>query len=260
MKRRHFHKEQAMQKHELNKHLEHICATYHTLRFGMALIAAAFPLWLSLAGLFVGVPFQESMSAYYWATPEQTSCSSPGQWAASTELPPMQMWFVGLLFVLGTFLYLYKGFSCEENWALNLAGFCAFGVALAPMPWGCDTPYQLVTAHGVFAVSLFLCIAYVTLRCADDTLHLIANEKLRRRYHQRYRALGYLMIVWPLIALALSRVTNNSHAVFSAEAAAIWAFAFYWWTKSIELQNTSEELLASHSVRPLSVPVAIEYE
>jgi hypothetical protein len=169
----------------------------------------------------------------------------------------MRIWFVGLLFVLGIFLYLYKGFSREENRALNIAGCCAVGVALSPMPWGCGTQSQIVTVHGVFAVSLFLCIAYVAIWCADDTLNLIADTKVRQRYHQRYRVLGCLMIFWPIIAFALSLVTNDSHAVFFAEAATIWAFAFYWWTKSVELQGASEDLFTPPSASPVPEPAAM---
>ena len=47
----------------------------------------------------------------------------------------MRIWSVGILFVVAAFLYLYKGFTPFENYALNVAGVCALGVALVPMPW-----------------------------------------------------------------------------------------------------------------------------
>jgi hypothetical protein len=43
----------------------HIFGTYITLRFGMGILAAAFPLVLYLAGRFHGIALQGSMSAYY---------------------------------------------------------------------------------------------------------------------------------------------------------------------------------------------------
>lgn len=115
----------------------------------------------------------------------------------------------------------------------------------------------MVTAHGVCAVSLLLCIAYAAIWCADDTLHLIADQKVRQRYPQRYRALGRLMVLLPIMAFALSLVTNDRHAVFFAETAAIWAFALYWWTKSVELHGVRERLFTPPSASPLPAPVAL---
>jgi hypothetical protein len=42
----------------------------------------------------------------------------------------MRDWFVGLLFAVGNFLYLYKGFGRAEDWALNIGGVLALGVAM----------------------------------------------------------------------------------------------------------------------------------
>jgi uncharacterized RDD family membrane protein YckC len=99
----------------------HIYSTYLALRYGMAVIAFAFPLLLLVAGLLNGLPLQGSMSEYYWE-------SNGGD-------PPVRIWFVGGLFAIGSFLFLYKGYTPGENWALNVAAVCAICVALFLMCW-----------------------------------------------------------------------------------------------------------------------------
>jgi hypothetical protein len=167
---------------------QHVASTYRNLRFVLVIIGFAFPPFLYLLGQFwYGIPLQGSMSAYYWA-------ESPGDGPirslvasylsgsafplAQLEGAPMRSWFVGLLFVLGIFLYVYKGFSDTENWLLNVAGGAALGVALVPMGWNCgDTCQSLsilgneITLHGTFAIITFFSMAAVALWCAKDTLH-----------------------------------------------------------------------------------------
>ena len=66
--------------------LEHIFGTYNWLRFGMAIIAFAFPILLWAWGRLHGLHLQGSMSAYYWA-------SIQGD-------PPVRVWFVGIIFAI----------------------------------------------------------------------------------------------------------------------------------------------------------------
>ena len=96
---------------------KHVFSTYTHLRIGMITIAFLFPLLLVVGGLWHGVEWQDSMSAYYHATVGATA-------------PPMRVWFIGLLYALGVFLFLYKGFSKLENWCLSFAGIFAVGVGL----------------------------------------------------------------------------------------------------------------------------------
>lgn len=66
--------------------LEHIFGTYNWLRFGMVIIAFAFPILLWAWGRLHGLHLQGSMSAYYWA-------SIQGD-------PPVRVWFVGIIFAI----------------------------------------------------------------------------------------------------------------------------------------------------------------
>jgi hypothetical protein len=225
-------KKQSMPADEL---ANHVFSTYASVRYGMAAIAVAFPLVLFLGGHLEGVELQRSLSAYYWQ-------------AASGEYPPMRIWFVGILFVVGALLYLYKGFTPFENYALNVAGVCAFGAAIIPMPWNCQGQCPTLTLHGALAVVLFLCIAYVAVSRATDTLTLVADETLKTRYRRSYRTLGFFMVASPLTAFVATTLLtgNTTRYVFFIETAGIYAFAAYWWLKSRELARTNAELHAVH--------------
>lgn len=225
----------------------------------MALLALAFPVLLYVIGAYHDIPLQNSMSHYYFATPCE-SLSKPCDEAGLVLFPqakwvepafPMRVWFVGLLFAIGALLCLYSGFSKRENYLLNLAGIFAWGVALFPMgkdptgPW-----WQHINAHGVSALALFGCIAYVSWKCARDTLYLLPDERIRDQYHKRYKLIGIFMMSFPLTALfvtfayvVLDFGAFNKY-VFFAEALGVWTFALYWWVKSGELSQTGADKLA----------------
>jgi hypothetical protein len=241
---------------------KHVLDTYVNLRIGIIVIAIVFPFWLWRVGdLKYDIPRQSSISAYYHASANDKSkeCehlfqelrAKDGQAnsqaiddnraiqlcrAAQYGAGAMRNWFVGVLFGVGVFLCLYKGFSTTENYALNIAGVLALGIALNPMDlWETSRPGTL---HGFCAVSFFLVIAFVALFCARDTLHLIDDEKKRRWYSGLYLGLGSLMIILPLATWAYTVATNNGSRVFFLEAAGIIAFSLYWLVKTFEMRRT----------------------
>src|SRR5689334_11009994 len=93
-----------MENEQLQKH---ILSTYLTLRYGIVLIGALLPIIVYVVGVLHAIPLRNSISAYYWAS--------------AGNVAPSRDWFVGCLFAVAAFLYLYKGFSVAENIALNLA-------------------------------------------------------------------------------------------------------------------------------------------
>jgi hypothetical protein len=204
---------------------KHIYATYARLRYGLAFIAAAFPVLLYAGGsLFYGIAPRDTMSDYYFASP-----------VAGGD-PPMRVWFVGLLFVIGVF------------------GIC---VALFPMPWACARDCPALNLHRISAVLFFACIAYVSIRCARETLYLLEDEKLRASYRRKYRLIGIAMLLTPLLALALSQLIGELRKfVFVFETFGIWAFAYYWWTKSRELALSGAEFLAVQGKIEISPPAS----
>ncbi len=211
---------------------QHIYSTYVNQRHGMALITLVFPALLYIVGKFNGIPLENSMSAYYFAP-----TSNP------TEQDfPVRVWFVGILFALGIFFYLYKGFSEKENIALNIAGVFAIGVAIFPMDRPPGDASRWFSLHGFSAVMVFLCIAFVSIWCAKDTLYLLKDETLENRYKKIYATLGGLMIASPVIAFILTLVFQKQPSyIFFVEAAGVWTFAAYWSVKSTELEKSSAE-------------------
>ena len=209
---------------------QHVFATYRSLRVGIAIIAILLPPLLWFGGASVGIPLQESMSAYYHAVTGDHS---------------MRVWFVGILFAVGAFLYLYRGFSWQEDWALNFAGIFAVGIAIFPVPWNCGTACELASVHSACAIAFFACIAYVALFRASDTLHLLKDKHRENQFRRMYNLTGALLLLSPLTAVLMSLVFMQFKSyVFFAEWAGIWAFAFYWLVKSHELSVTNAEHLA----------------
>lgn len=219
--------------------------TYFALRVGMGVLAAALPLLLWLGGrLGDAEPLRCSMSAYYHS-------------------PTMRDTFVGALVAIGVFLYLYKGFSRQENWALNLAGVLAIGIAMVPTGPGCGESGGPFTVHGTFAVLFFLSIAYVCVFRAPDTLSLIRDTRQAKQFRDAYRGLGALMVLSPVVAAALTfllqREARDRSVVFFVEALAVFTFATYWLVKSREMSATDAERLAlERKLKPASsaAPVA----
>jgi hypothetical protein len=222
-----------MTNEELQKH---IASTYNSLRLGMGIIAAASPVIVVVWGLVFGVPWQDSISAYYFAPVGKEQVYS---------IYPVRVLFVGVLFALGSFLYLYKGFSRREDVALNLAGLFALGVALCPMYAQAGYIPHSNILHFTFAVLLFVCMAYTAIYCHEETLQWLADAKLRARYKATYHLIGWFMALFPLVGLTLAALFDAvQRQLFWIEAAGIWAFAAYWFTKSRELRTSELEMKA----------------
>jgi hypothetical protein len=216
-----------MKAHEVE---DHVFSTYLSLRFGMAVIALAFPFLMVAIGKLNGVPLQDSLSAYYWQD--------------GASVAPVRNWFVGGLFALAAFLYLYKGFTDAENWALNLAAIFAIGVATMPMAWPPVKGDGWFSTHGVSAISLFACLWYVVLFRAKDTLRFLpASLSVEERastirwYGNWYSALGAIMVVSPLGAVLISTVLGKPSAlVLFVEATGVMSFGTFWAMKSREMR------------------------
>lgn len=215
----------------MNKNLsDHISATYRALRIGIAVTAFAFPILLAVGGyLLAGLALEGSMSAYYHAGNSV-----------------MRNVFVGILFAVGMILFLYQGFTRLEDWALNLAGVFALGVALFPTAWPAGSGGSPFSTHGISAVLFFLCIAYVCIFRASDTLSLVKDPKKRERYRALYKIIGIAMIASPVIAFVLiSLLKLNKSIIFFVEAAGVYVFSWYWLLKSREIAQTNADRKAA---------------
>jgi len=237
--------------------LKHILATYSNLRIGVAVVALAFPLilWFGPQLLGIKLELQPSMSAYYHT--------------------PMRNAFVGILFIVGSFLYAYRGYTLWEDKLLNVAGILAIGIAVFPTGINCSPDdlaclerakliFTSPKLHGFCAVGFFICISLVTLSFRP-TLDLVQNQTTKKALTYTYIALAALMIVLPLIAAYLSYYSpeNGRHVIFWVEFAAVYVFATYWMVKSFEVKETALEMMlaiseASTDVKALSKEVQVK--
>lgn len=246
---------------------EQIKSTYFALRIGAAVIGFVFPLLLWGGGKIVGIPLRDSMSAYYWATADllcpcgendNHSCKTEGT-TVDLSLPAsdkgasgtMRNWFVGLLFAIGTLLYVNQGHSRKEDIALNFAGLFAIGIALFPMRWNCFT--HSFSPHGFFAVSFFLCIAFIAAICSRDTLVLIKDPQVRNKYRKIYVGLACTMVASPIAAYVFNLITSQHSLVYWAELFGIYAFAAYWCVKTKEMSGPDIKRLLAEKQQPATI-------
>jgi len=218
-----------------------IAATYKTLRIGIAVLAFAFPPLLWAGGHYLAdLPLAGSMSAYYHVSDSlHPDGSPPGKGVMRNE-------FVGILFAVGIILFVYQGYTRLEDYALNLAGILAWGIALFPMAWPTGAGDSSFSLHGTCAISFFACIAYVCIFRASDTLALIHDEALYQRYRRTYICLGIAMAVSPALAfLLISQLPLYRSAIFFVELAGIYVFATYWVVKSHEVSKTDSDKKAA---------------
>ena len=219
-----------------------LLATYVGLRWLIAGIAFGLPAILGVGGIIAGLGLQGSLSDYYWAAPGFVAfCCNWQQHAACPPIIPAGTFrnvFVALLATEGMLLYLYKGYSRRENYALNVAGALAIGIAFIPDPLTCAP--RSFPVHDWLAYGFFGCLAFVCEFCAKDTLVMARNEKVRARYALAYRAFAILLVVLSTLVHFL----NGNSSTYWEEFAAIYVFGAYWLTKSIELTSTKAEQLA----------------
>jgi hypothetical protein len=220
---------------------EQVTATYKVLRLGLGVMAFGFPLILWIGGHLLGrLPLAGSMSAYYHVSdflrPDQ---GTPGQGVMRNE-------FVGILFAVGALLFAYQGYSWLEDYALNVAAVLAVGIAVFPMKWPSEPNDSSFSLHGACAILFFVCIAYVCIWRAADTLTLIKNTATREWYRRAYKILGWAMVICPLSAwILISWMPFHKSTIFFTELAGIYVFATYWVLKTIEASKTDLDKRAS---------------
>jgi hypothetical protein len=241
---------------------QHFSETYFSLRFGLAVLAFAFPAWLYFWGRFVhDLPLQPSMSAYFFA-----ARASPEAGAMQCAEFPMRTFFVGALCAIAAGLHLYKGLTRRENTLLNTAAICALFVAVFPeriteedlvgdsrvMQLVKDCPAVLdwvghqpdLPIHFAAAAALFVLLGFVAWQCACRSLSFLpADQKHREPMLRRaYRVLAVLMFLCPATGFTLAALlARGSSVVFFVEMAGIWTFGTYWALKTWELSLSKLE-------------------
>src|SRR5262245_7976847 len=193
---------------------KHIIVTYRRLRLGMGFIALFFPLIILFVGYEYNIKFVTSYSAYYFILPavDLDARIFPG-------IFPTRVFFCGLLFALGVFLILYKGFNRPEDVLLMIAGCAAICVAIFPMWYNkmypaSDFKYEAMfrffsRIHYASAVVLFGCMALVAWSCSkttlkDERLNAALGNKAAATWADDNPTASSFLIAWlPLLAIPI---------------------------------------------------------
>ena len=139
--------------------------------------------------------------------------------------------FVGLLFVLGAFLMVYKGNTSGENWVANLGALAAWVAALCPT--ACDSCQNSIISivHLCAGLTLFSVTAYFCLGpfkvAAESKPGLGAQRRIKI-----YLACGGIIVAW-ILFLAIAEFTmadfKRTYALtFWGETIMLWAFGIAW--------------------------------
>jgi hypothetical protein len=233
-----------------------------------AAIAIVFPLLLWSGGKLYGIPLRYCMSDYYWAEAPNQLCpceivdgvckpcmeGNAVCVKATTKLidphqrrlnevnlhsGAMRNWFVGLLFATGAVLFVNRGYTKQEDYALSIAGILAWGIALFPEHWTCYK--DGVSMHGICAMAFFAAIAYVAIFCSRNTLDLISKESTRNIIDRAYIGISVAMITSPLTAYISNLVGDQHSFTYWIELLGIYAFAAYWLVKSWEIRTIQKQ-------------------
>ena len=187
--------------------------SYLTLRQVVGILGILLPVVLAgYSVLFVpGAALEKSISDYYGT--------------------PMRDVFVGILFVVGWFLFTYRGYSRADNLVGDFACFSALGVALVPSTMASTSAWHLVFAAGLFAA--LIVFSLVLFR---KTRKGVAPSPGKVRRNRVYLTCGWVMIVCVALIVVSKNVLDEAteaaiKPVFWLESVALLAFGVSWFVK-----------------------------
>jgi uncharacterized BrkB/YihY/UPF0761 family membrane protein len=190
--------------------------SYMTLRKAVGWIGLLLPFVLMLGNslIFKG-KFVESSISYYYHT-------------------GMRDVFVGALCAVALFLFFYSGFNRWDDWAGNMGGLFALGVAWFPTTKsGPDDLAGIV--HLVCAVLFFMTLASFSLFLFTRTVKGKRPWGRKKKRNLIYIICGSIMLACLIVILVYKILLKyNSHEtsfVFWGETIALVAFGVSWLTK-----------------------------
>jgi hypothetical protein len=142
--------------------------------------------------------------------------------------------FVGALCAVALFLFFYSGYNKWDDWAGNLGGLFAIGVALFPTT-KCGPVDWVGVVHLVSAILFFLVLASFSLFLFTKTEKGKKPKGRKKKRNRIYIACGTIMVV-SLAAIAVFKIWLSDDYpecpfVFWGETAALAAFGVSWLTK-----------------------------
>jgi hypothetical protein len=215
--------------------------SYLTLRKLVGWLGILLPVLVVAGGeLMPGAGVRDSISAYYYSN--------------------MRDLFVGLLCMVGVFLYSYKGYDWIDDLLTSLSGLLALGVALFPTRSESTVPVVV----GIFQLNDFVSsfvhyacagVLFVLLACMSTFLFTRTADPrtMTRRKKARnhvYKICGGTMSAALLIGAVFSfpglRNAAPAHLLLGIEAVCLWAFGISWLVKG--------EAILSDEVEPGLAP------
>jgi hypothetical protein len=184
--------------------------------FGLALPVAVFAVGIALPPH----EFLGSISAYYY-------------------VPFAGDIFVGILWVIGVFLWFYD-YREPDKWITSASGTFAVGIALFPTTKE-DLPrtfFSVATIHVACAVAFFATLATLSLFyfTRGDTTGRPQKKARNRVFVGAGVVIVCALIVAGLGPLILGRAgSSRLHLLFFCETAACWAFGISWLVKGQRL-------------------------
>jgi hypothetical protein len=180
---------------------------YRALRLLVGIIAFALPILVSI----LSSECLSSISASYYSDARNA--------------------FVGLLFIVGSFLWAYNGHSSTESTASKAASLAAIFVAI--FPTCCDLCESDIKSaiHYTAATILFSILVYFCFGPFRKKTKGLGGKKGRRS--KIYLICGWIM-VGCMLAIGISKLTmsreaiNASRITYWGEAIALSAFGFAW--------------------------------
>ncbi len=180
---------------------------YRLLRLSMGIIALSLPFVVSLAA---AIPLTSISASYY---------------SAARDI------FVGLLFVVGSFLFAYNGHTEIESWASKVASLAA--VSVAYFPTNCDGcgPTAVSNIHYISGALLFSILAYFCFVPFRRDIKGATGRKARRNVI--YLICGWVMIGC-MASILLAKILlpeimlHELKINYFGEAIALMAFGVAW--------------------------------
>ncbi len=210
----------------LNKKENPYVISYLTLRRAVGILGIALPVILVVGSVIACgcCNIQVSISNYYH------TC--------------MRNIFVGIMCVVGFFLFSYTGYDKRDNIAGHIGAVFAIGVALLPTAFK-GTAHCLIHPlsenpltgylHLASAMLFFCVLIYFSLFLFTITKNPTPQKKKRNLVYRvcGYTMLGCILLIGTYIILLKGKLLwlDNLNPVFWLEAFALWAFGISWLTK-----------------------------
>ena len=190
--------------------------SYMTLRKAVGWIGLLLPFVLMLGStlIFKG-KFVESSISYYYHT-------------------GMRDVFVGALCAVALFLFFYSGFDKWDDWAGNLGGLFALGVAWFPTTKSGSEDWAGIV-HLVCAILFFMTLASFSLFLFTKTVKGKRPRGRKKKRNLIYIICGITMVAC-LIVIVVYKIllkdnTHETSFVYWGETIALVAFGVSWLTK-----------------------------